>query len=452
MKLTNCNNSFRNIWMALLCGAMLCTACEKDDPKSTACDIVSFGTGDATWDINGTKITRVYPPETEAIPFTPTITLSPGATVNPPSGTAQDFFAAPGVTYTVTAEDGVTTKTYTVKATLRAIISGDCIWTLTGTPGNYTLTISGSGAMGSYENEDLPWYSYRDDIKTAVIEDGITSVGGGAFAGCSNLTAVTIPNSVTTIGYGAFSGCSGLISITIPNSVTNIGGRAFEACSGLTSVTIPNSVQTIHEWAFRNCTGLTSVTIGSSVQTIGGGAFEDCSGLTSVTIPNSVTTIGSGAFMDCSDLTSVIIPNSVTTIDDLAFSGCSGLTAITISNSVTIIEDFAFSGCSSLTAVTIPNSVQTIAYWAFGDCAGLTSVTIPNSVETIQDRAFVYCSSLTTVINHRTAPQDIVGSVFYDIHLNAATLKVPASAVDDYKAATGWDEFGKIEAISEEDE
>jgi hypothetical protein len=415
--------------MALLCGAMLCTACEKDDPKSAACDIVSFGTGDATWDINGTKITRVYPPETEAIPFTPAITLSPGATVNPPSGTAQDFFAGPGVTYTVTAEDGVTTKTYTVKATLRAIISGDCIWTLTGIPGNYTLTISGSGAMGSYENEDLPWYGYRDDIQTAVIEDGITSVGGGAFAGCSNLTAVTIPNSVTTIGSDAFSGCSGLISVTIPNSVTNIGSGAFEDCSGLTAVTIPNSVTTISS-----------------------GTFMDCSGLTAVTIPNSVETIGSGAFRDCSGLTAVIIPNSVTTIDDLAFSGCSGLTAVTISNSVTIIEDFAFSGCSSLTAVTIPNSVQTIAYWAFGDCAGLTSVTIPNSVETIQDRAFIYCSSLTTVINHRTAPQDIVGGVFYDIHLNAATLKVPASAVDDYKAATGWNEFGKIEAISEEDE
>jgi hypothetical protein len=391
--------------MALLCGAMLCTACEKDDPKSTACDIASFTVNDKAWDIDDTNITRAYPEEEVAASLTPTITLSPGAMVNPSSGTAQNFFTEQGVTYTVTAEDGVTTKTYTVKATLRSVDSGNYTWTLTGAPGNYTLTISGSGAMGSYDNEDVPWYSYRDGIKTAIIQDGITVIGGNAFSRCSNLTAMTIPNSVTAISYGAFSGCT-----------------------GLTGMIIPNSVKTIGVAAFSGCTGLTSVTIGNSVQTIGYDAFGACTGLTSVTIPNSVTMIDRWAFVDCTGLTSVTIGASVQTISGNAFAGCIGLTS-----------------------VTIPNSVQTIDNWAFGDCAGLTSVTIGASVQTIGYSAFFNCSNLTTVVNLNPTPQNIADAVFYNANLNAATLKVPASAVDAYKAAPVWSEFGKIEAISEND-
>ena len=51
--------------------------------------------------------------------------------------------------------------------------------------------------------------------------------------GCNNSF---IPNSVTSIVGGAFWGCSNLTSITIPNSVTSIGSFAFGWCSGLTSV------------------------------------------------------------------------------------------------------------------------------------------------------------------------------------------------------------------------
>ena len=75
---------------------------------------------------------------------------------------------------------------------------------------------------------------------------------------------VTIPNSVTSIGEGAFAGCTALTSVTIPNSVTSIGGWAFYYCIALTSVTIPNSVTYIGEYAFIGCTALTSVTLSRS--------------------------------------------------------------------------------------------------------------------------------------------------------------------------------------------
>ena len=50
------------------------------------------------------------------------------------------------------------------------------------------------------------------------------------------VTTLTIPDSVTTIGSGAFRGCSGLTSIIIPDSVTSIDWYAFSGCSGLTSI------------------------------------------------------------------------------------------------------------------------------------------------------------------------------------------------------------------------
>ena len=259
------------------------------------------------------------------------------------------------------------------------------------------LTISGSGDMYDYGLFDAPWYGIRSLVKSAVIADGVTSIGEKAFLYCTSLTSVTIPDSVTSIGSGAFYYCTSLTSVTIPGSVTSIGAEAFYNCTSLTSVTIPNSVTSIGDSAFFYCTSLTSVTIPDSVTSIGSGAFSNCTSLTSVTIPDSVTSIGGSAFFDCSSLTSVTIPDSVTSIGDRAFSGCKSLTSVTIPDSVTSIGERTFYNCTSLTSVTIPDSVTRIGKGAFSECTSLTSVTIPDSVTSIGAYAFDTCSSLTNV-------------------------------------------------------
>ena len=160
-------------------------------------------------------------------------------------------------------------------------------------------------------------------IPSTVVNNGttytVTSIGGGAFYGCSSLTAVEIPSSVTSIGSSAFSGCSGLTAIEIPNSVTSIGYSAFEDCSGLTAVEIPSSVTSIGDEAFSGCSKLTAVEIPSSVTSIGEWAFSGCSGLTAVEIPNSVTSIGESAFRGCDRLHSVTIGAGVLYIGNNAF-------------------------------------------------------------------------------------------------------------------------------------
>ena len=187
------------------------------------------------------------------------------------------------------------------------IASGTCgaqgenlTWVLTE---DGTLTISGSGEMQGYINPSkAPWYSNRTKILSAVVDDGVTSIGFSAFDGCSSLTSVTIPKGVTYISNFAFEDCSSLTSVTIPKSVTSIGWYAFDGCSSLTSVTIPDSVTSINDSTFCGCSSLTSVTIPEGVTSIGKDAFSSCSSLTSVTIPEGVTSIGNGAFQGCSKL------------------------------------------------------------------------------------------------------------------------------------------------------
>ena len=310
-----------------------------------------------------------------------------------------------------------------------------------------TLTIQGSGAMDNYWST-TPWYFYKHDIKTVIIEEGVTSIGGCAFDGCSGLTSATIPNSVTSIGESAFFNCSGLTSVTIPNSVTSIGERAFDRCSGLASVTIPNSVTSIESFAFSGCSGLTSITVAQGNTKydsrdncnaiIESASNKLIAGCKTTIIPNGVTSIGSDAFNGCSGLTSITIPNSVTSIGIDAFSGCTGLTSITIPNSVTSIGERAFYFCSGLTSVNIPNSVTSIGYRAFERCSGLTSVTIGNGVTSIGQSAFNSCSGLTSVISKIETPFAFGSSAFYGIS-NDCVLTVPKGTRDAY-LVRGWTE------------
>ncbi len=305
----------------------------------------------------------------------------------------------------------------------------------------------------------------------------VTSIGYGAFSGCSSLTSIEIPNSVTSIDERAFNGCTDLIqiengisyvdkwaidcdtsvtSVILRSNTVGIGDYAFSGCSGLTSIEIPNSVTSIGDSVFSYCSGLTSIEMSNSVTSIGDSVFFCCSGLTSIEIPNSVTSIGHSVFFRCSGLTSIEIPNSVTSINSSAFQCCSSLTSITVAEgnntyhanqncliktasktlilgcknsiiptdgSVTSIGASAFNGCSGLTSIEIPNSVTSIGASAFNGCSGLTSIEIPNSVTSISSDTFSNCSGLTSI----TIPDSVTSiemSAFYHCD-SLTTINIP---------------------------
>lgn len=298
---------------------------------------------------------------------------------------------------------------------------------------------------------------------TTIIPDGVTSIGVGAFSGCTNLISISIPDSVMSIEGCAFFGCTNLVSITISNSITSIKKCAFESTPWFenlpdgviyigsvlyknkgdmpenTSVVIKEGIVSIAEGAFFNCEGLVSINIPNSVTHIGASVFSGCTNLTSITIPNSVTSIGGvggvrgATFARCTSLSSITIPDSVTDIGESTFSGCTNLTSITMSNSVTSVKHGIFHDCSNLSSYIIPNGVTFIEWGAFDGCTGLASVTIPNSVTKIGDLAFRNCASLVAI----TVPDSVtsIGEQAFCDCKKLTSITIPDSVTNIGKQA-----------------
>jgi hypothetical protein len=452
----------RLVYLILLINMVVFVSCEKDNPetpddpdsveKSDSCEIVSFVVDSVEWKIIGDTITCSYTSGDTASLFTPTITLSRGATVSPKSGVAQKLFAEQGVTYIVTAENSMTTKTYIAKAIIRVADfvltgdTGDCTWTLTGTPPNYTLTISGKGNMKDYYKEiNSPWYPYKENIKTLIIQDGVTSIGDRAFFDCSGLTdTLTIPNSVEFIGDEAFYDCSGLTSIINLNPKPQyINSSVFKGVNTSNCVLkVPrNSVRTYkgaEGWKYFE--KIEAINVAGSVFT---GITGDCTWTITGPSDNYTLTIsGNGAMADYNYIDN---PSPWDLYKD-------SIKTLVIQDGVTYIGNSAFFDCRSLTGeLSIPNSVTSIGENAFISCIGLTgALTIPNLVTSIGSNAFNSCVGFTSIINLNPTPQNINANVFKGIY-ESNVLKVPAGSVSAYKDAEVWKYFKKIEAIQAAD-
>ena len=147
-----------------------------------------------------------------------------------------------------------------------------------------------------------------------MVPEGVSSVNNSTFAGCEELTSVTLPEGVATIGSSAFSNCSKLSSIVIPESVTSIGSSAFYNCDSLVTIAIPANVTSIGTYAFEGCNSLVSVTIPDKVKTLDRSLFQNCSALTTVTVGTGVETIRSYVLYNCNLnalLCYAIIPPSI---------------------------------------------------------------------------------------------------------------------------------------------
>ena len=307
--------------------------------------------------------------------------------------------------------------------------SGKCgdnaTWTL---DDEGTLTINGTGII----KNSYGWYD--DEVKSIVINSGITEISNGMFSWLENLESVYLPNTLKSIGDSAFRDCIGLTSINIPNSVTSIGWRAFEYCTSLKTINIPDGIETIANRTFANCTSLKTVNIPSGLKTIEFDAFADCTSLSTVSVPDSVTYIDTNAFSGCANIKEFIVDSSNENYSALngnlyskdgtkllRYASGKSDTSFNVSKSIHSIDEGAFECSNNLSCIsvdvdnpcytsvdgnlyyketgaesiilvryamgksdqsfTIPKWVQEIGLTAFSGSGNLTNIVIPEGIQ-----------------------------------------------------------------------
>ena len=252
-----------------------------------------------------------------------------------------------------------------------------------------TLTISGDGAMQSYNDVDaFHWYGLKDEITALVIEDGVTTISASAFKGYEGLSEINIPASITSIGKWAFNFCPNITKIKV--SKINANYHSYENCL----------IDTVNKVLVVGCANSIIPTDGS-VTVIGDAAFASSSELTTIAIPDTITEISSNAFWSCSSLSEITIPSSVIEIGGRAFYACTSLTEITVPKSVikcgssVTVLDGAFINCTGLENVTI--LCGSVGNDTFSGCTGIKNLYLGSSVETISSSAFMDCVNLETI-------------------------------------------------------
>lgn len=265
---------------------------------------------------------------------------------------------------------------------------------------NGELVIQQNISGGSYA-----WDTYDSQIRSIVIQPGVTQIGNSAFDGATNLEYLSIPDSVTDIGTNAFGvALKDYLDQTIstPEAGEYVGagtGTLYQYVEGMftfdgekritgissgysdaVNLVLPSThngsaVQGVRYEAFRSNSAIASLLVmpGSSWTSIGSSALRDCTSLSTVVLPDTLQTIATSCFYGCTSLEHIDLPDALQSIGNSAFRG-TGLTSVVFPDAVQSIEQAAFYGCSSLASVTFPASVTSIGIESFKDCTGITSV------------------------------------------------------------------------------
>ena len=358
------------------------------------------------------------------------------------------------------------------------------------------------------------------NIVSIVFPESISFIGS-RFMDCTKLVKVTITSSETSIGDGAFSGCTSLETIEIPETVESMKISSFtdtkwlennlvdgkylivnnimydaqdwdddvvipdgvkeiridflNSSKSIHSISFPASVEKIHVWkpsilyeifvssnnknysSYDGClyskdkktlywcpTLKEKVSVYPETTQIAYNAFSYCDKLESIDIKKT-THLEEGTFFGCSELTTITVPDNFEGMQGIVFYGCNKFTTIKLSGNSG--KDIIYKGCLynkdktklimvpvAKTDFQIEESVVEIGCGAAAFNMTQDIVTIPKSVNTIRGLAFVRSKINLRFIYER--PENVEKTSF-----SAAgdLYFTPSSKWAEYIECYGWE-------------
>lgn len=204
--------------------------------------------------------------------------------------------------------------------------------------------------------------------------------------------------------------------IEIGNSVT-FGTLSFSSCGSLTEISLPINSGMGY---FVNCYSLRAYVMAPSARFPQAAPFQNCSALKIFSIAEVSTgdSIGANAFRQCTALSDIKFPNEANLIYGTEFHSCRSLqnVCVRLDEAFPSIGASAFYGCYSLTSFKVLGPLEEIASQAFYQCVGCGCYD------------FSECTAVPNLKN---------SNAFTSIPADCE-IRVPASLVSQWKAATNW--------------
>ena len=308
--------------------------------------------------------------------------------------------------------------------------------------------------VGAFEN-------CKNLTGSLVIPEGVTDVMAGAFANCNSMTGtLSLPTTLERIGNGwekywyggAFESCGFTCELTLPNNVYYIGETAFMSCKYLYGdLRLPEKLTTLQRGAFDGCNSLTgSLEIPQGITNIFENTFKDCGFDGTLTLHNGITAIGNNAFQNTHFKGELSLPKNLVTLSDNVFNGCDFSGVLKLPTGIASIGDNTFAGNWRLMGVVeFPDGLQTIGAGAFNECRSIEGLVFSESIESIRSNAFNNCFGIGSIVCKGEMPANVQDGAFNGVAKDNFTLEVPEPAIQQYQAASGWNEFKRIAAHHE---